>query len=194
MIAIITVILCWAMRNQKKKKKPHRPNHTKADGVKRKGREHYGSDMLIFVFMQTECQHNGETRISRMFHEFLSRDRETGNPLVVDAACGARLSGAQRARRRRSCHLVTCPAVPRDWSRGVPEWYVAGGACPELVEGTPEDTRKDGRTRCGVFAARRYSIGRAGPCYRLSQGCIMFGMGQWLFIIERDKKNFELAR
>ena len=35
------------------------------------------------------------------------------------------------------------PAVPRDWIRGVPERYVAGGACPEPVEGTPEDTRKD---------------------------------------------------
>ena len=45
------------------KKSPHRPNHTKADGVKRKGREHYGSDMLIFMFMQTKCQHNRETRI-----------------------------------------------------------------------------------------------------------------------------------
>ena len=63
MIAIITVILCCAMRNEKEKKSPHRPNHTKADGVKRKGREHYGSDMLIFVFMQTQCQHNGETKI-----------------------------------------------------------------------------------------------------------------------------------
>ncbi len=35
------------------------------------------------------------------------------------------------------------PAVPRDWYRGVPERYVAGGACPEPVEGTPEDARKD---------------------------------------------------
>jgi hypothetical protein len=26
----------------------------------------------------------------------------------------------------------------------VPERYVAGGACPEPVEGTPEDARKDG--------------------------------------------------
>ncbi len=33
------------------------------------------------------------------------------------------------------------PAVPRDWFRGVPERYVAGGACPEPVEGTPEDAR-----------------------------------------------------
>jgi hypothetical protein len=31
-----------------------------------------------------------------MFHELLSRDRETGNPLVVDAACGAGLSGLSR--------------------------------------------------------------------------------------------------
>jgi len=47
------------------------------------------------------------------------------------------------------------PAVPRCWFRGVPERYVAGGACPacpELVsgsgvEGTPEDARKDGHIR-----------------------------------------------
>ena len=48
---------------RRRKKSPHRPNHTKADGVKRKGREHYGSDMLTFLFMQTKCQHNRETRI-----------------------------------------------------------------------------------------------------------------------------------
>jgi hypothetical protein len=35
------------------------------------------------------------------------------------------------------------PAVPRGWIRGVLEQYVAGGACPEPVEGTPEDARKD---------------------------------------------------
>ena len=37
------------------------------------------------------------------------------------------------------------PAVPRDWFRGVPERYVAGGACPEPVEGTPEDARLPAR-------------------------------------------------
>jgi hypothetical protein len=31
--------------------------------------------------------------------------------------------------------------------RGVPERYVAGGACPEPVEGTPEDAREDGHIR-----------------------------------------------
>jgi len=36
------------------------------------------------------------------------------------------------------------PAASRDWFRGVPERYVAGAACPEPVEGTPEDARKDG--------------------------------------------------
>jgi len=35
-----------------------------------------------------------------MFNELLSEDRKTGNPLVVDAPCGAGLSGAQRARIR----------------------------------------------------------------------------------------------
>ncbi len=54
----------------------------------------------------------------------LSRDHETGNPL-------AGLSGAQRARRGWACHLANRPAVPRDWFRGIPERYVAGGACPE---------------------------------------------------------------
>jgi hypothetical protein len=29
-----------------------------------------------------------------------------------------------------------------------PEWYVAGGACPEPVEGTPEDAREDSHI-CG---------------------------------------------
>ena len=37
----------------------------------------------------------------------------------------------------------------------VPERYVAGGACPEPVEGTPEDARKDGhiiRARCAPLS------------------------------------------
>jgi hypothetical protein len=54
--------ICSVLQQKGREKKPHRPNHTKADGVKRKGREHYGSDMLSFVFMQTKCQHNGHTR------------------------------------------------------------------------------------------------------------------------------------
>ncbi|MDH3850475.1 MAG: hypothetical protein OEV09_05390, partial [Deltaproteobacteria bacterium] len=68
--------------------------------------------------------------------ELLSRDHETGNPL-------AGLSGAQRARRGWACNRATTGC----WFRGVPEWYVAGGACPEPVEGTPEDARKDGHIR-----------------------------------------------
>jgi len=39
------------------------------------------------------------------------------------------------------------PAVPRDWFRGVLEQYVAGGACPEPVEGTPEDAWEDNHIR-----------------------------------------------
>ncbi|UCG12811.1 MAG: hypothetical protein JSU72_20460, partial [Deltaproteobacteria bacterium] len=39
-------------------------------------------------------------------------------------------------------------AIPRDWIRTVPERYVAGLACPEALEGTPEDARKDGHIRC----------------------------------------------
>jgi hypothetical protein len=68
--------------------------------------------------------------LARIFHELLSRDHETGNPL-------AGLSGAQRARRKWVCHLATRPAVPRDWFRGVPERYVAGADTLGRQEGRP---------------------------------------------------------
>jgi len=45
-----------------------------------------------------------------MFHEFTpwrDCDRETGNPLVADAACGAGLSGAERARIIWPCNRVS---------------------------------------------------------------------------------------
>ncbi|MDH3852304.1 MAG: hypothetical protein OEV09_14725 [Deltaproteobacteria bacterium] len=74
--------------------------------------------------------------LARIFHELLSRDHETGNPL-------AGLSGAQRARRGWTCHRATAGC----WFRGVPERYVAGRACPEPVEGTPEDARKGDHIR-----------------------------------------------
>ncbi|MGD9271467.1 MAG: hypothetical protein PVH08_10380 [Syntrophobacterales bacterium] len=54
-------------------------------------------------------------RLAWIFHELLSRDHETGNPL-------AGLSGAERARIRWPCHLATAGC----WIRGVPERYVAG--------------------------------------------------------------------
>ncbi|MFA9433986.1 MAG: hypothetical protein ACERKR_04865, partial [Deltaproteobacteria bacterium] len=58
-----------------------------------------------------------------IFHGLLSRDHEDG--------C------ATWQPSRGTAGLV----------RGVPERYVAGGACPEPVEGTPEDARKDGHIR-----------------------------------------------
>ncbi len=61
--------------------------------------------------------------LARIFHELLSRDREDGRPTWQPS--------------RGTAGLV----------RGVPERYVAGGACPEPVEGTPEDARKDGHIR-----------------------------------------------
>jgi hypothetical protein len=48
--------------------------------------------------------------LARIFHELLSRDHETGNPL-------AGLSGAQRARIRWACLPATCPLVPRSCRR-----------------------------------------------------------------------------
>ena len=58
-----------------------------------------------------------------MLHELLSRDRGDG------------------------CATGQPPRGTAGLVRGVPERYVAGGACPELVEGTPEDARKDGQIR-----------------------------------------------
>ena len=72
------------------------------------------------------------TELARIFHELLSRDHATGNPL-------AGLSGAQRARRGWACHLA---AVPR--YRGIgSEAYLNGTS----QGATPEDVRKDGQIR-----------------------------------------------
>ena len=79
-----------------------------------------------------------------MFPELQSRDRKTGNPLVVDAACGAELSGLSRrsfsedgsaasanymdvparhaSKARRAGHRVTAGSR----TRGLLEQYVAG--------------------------------------------------------------------
>jgi hypothetical protein len=62
--------------------------------------------------------------LARIFHELLSRDHVTGNPL-------AGLSGAQRARRGWACHLATAGC----WFRGVPERYVAGADTRGRQEG-----------------------------------------------------------
>jgi len=55
------------------------------------------------------------------------------------------------------------PAVPRDWFRGVPERYVAGGACPEPVEGTPEDARLPARR--AYSSERRTAISVVAASY-----------------------------
>jgi hypothetical protein len=89
--------------------------------------------------------------LARLFHELLSRNHETGNPL-------AGLSGAERAQRgwaclpaiasllaqaRRAGLRATRPAGPRAWFS-----YLNGTSQGELVlsvaEGTPEDARKNG--------------------------------------------------
>jgi hypothetical protein len=87
--------------------------------------------------------------LARIYHELLSRDHETGNPL-------AGLSGAERARiswtclpaiasllaqAKRAGHLVTAGC----WFRGVPLWYVAGTACPERSRRNTRG-RQEGRT------------------------------------------------
>jgi hypothetical protein len=93
--------------------------------------------IIGFAFQESYSQSNMAlllTGLARIFHELLSRDHETGNPLVADAACGAGLSGAERARIRWACHRAT-----------------AGGWFPYLngtSQGpTPEDARKDGHIR-----------------------------------------------
>jgi hypothetical protein len=73
------------------------------------------------------------TILVRIFHELLSRDRETGNPL-------AGLSGAQRARIRWPCHLAP---------QGVgSEAHLSG----KSQGPTPEDARKDGRIHAPPLA------------------------------------------
>ena len=70
--------------------------------------------------------------LARIFHELLSRDHETGNPLVG-------LSGAQRARIRWACHRATVPRY-----RGIgSEAYLNGTSQGP----TPEDAREDGHIR-----------------------------------------------
>ncbi|MDH3963815.1 MAG: hypothetical protein OEV25_10410 [Deltaproteobacteria bacterium] len=71
------------------------------------------------------------------------RDRETGNPL-------AGLSGAQRARRRRACHLITVPRY-----RGIgPEAYLNGTSQGEPVLSlSKEHPRTAGRTAESTVAA-----------------------------------------
>ena len=82
--------------------------------------------IIGFAFQESYSQSNMAlllTGLSRIFHELLSRDHETGNPL-------AGLSGAQRARIRWACHAQRrrLRRVPGN-RRGlvsVPQRYVAG--------------------------------------------------------------------
>jgi hypothetical protein len=55
------------------------------------------------------------------------------------------------------------PAVPRDWSEAYLRWYVAGGACPEPVEGTPEDARLPARR--AYSSERRTAISVVAASY-----------------------------
>ena len=65
------------------------------------------------------------------------------NPCRETAKMGVSRAAQALAPRARQPSRGTAGLV-----RGVPEWYVEGGACPEPVEGTPEDARKDGHI-CG---------------------------------------------
>ena len=73
--------------------------------------------------------------LARIFHELLSRDHEDGCACPPSRACSLRRGGRATWQPQGV------------GSEGVPERYVAGGACPEPVEGTPEDARKDGHIR-----------------------------------------------
>jgi hypothetical protein len=79
-----------------------------------------------------------------MFHELLSRDHETGNPLVADAACGEGLSlrpvGPTPRRAERSERELDgrAPGQPQ----GVePEAYLSGTSQGPM----PEDARLPAR-------------------------------------------------
>jgi hypothetical protein len=68
-----------------------------------------------------------EAVLTRIFHELLSRDHETGNPL-------AGLSGAQRARRGWVCHRATAGC-----------WFPYLNGTSQGP--TPEDAGKNGHIR-----------------------------------------------
>ena len=89
-----------------------------------------GSDSLLSIIQDHTLR-----QLALIFHELLSRDHETGNPL-------AGLSGAQRARRGWASHLATAGC----W---FPYLNGTSQGPPVLseVEGTPEDARKDGHIR-----------------------------------------------
>ena len=83
------------------------------------------------------------TTLARIFHELLSRDHETGNPL-------AGLSGAQRARKRWVRNKAT---VPRYCGIGS-EAYLNGTSQGEpLLSLSKEHPRTPGRTAISVVAA-----------------------------------------
>ncbi|MEJ2236063.1 MAG: hypothetical protein P8X67_19330, partial [Syntrophobacterales bacterium] len=85
-----------------------------------------GTRLAVYVIFAGRMYSQTLRCLARIFYEFLSRDRETGNPL-------AGLSGAQRARRGWACHLATTGC----WFRGVPERYVAGADTRGRQEGRP---------------------------------------------------------
>jgi len=100
----------------------------------------------VFVpfFLSAQCSlyeaTSYSTRLARIFHELLSRDHETGNPL-------AGLSGAQRARIRWACLPVM-----RARRGGRATWQPQGVGSEAYLNGTsqgptPEDARKDGHIR-----------------------------------------------
>lgn len=98
----------------------------------------------------------------------LSRDRETGNPLVADTAYDAGLSGAKRARRgwtyhaqrRRLRRMSGNPPVPQDWfpigtSQGEPALFRYSQ--DKFPRRRIEDARKEGRTS-NIFIAANANL------------------------------------
>jgi hypothetical protein len=59
--------------------------------------------------MPVDRQGKGKLSTLKVKSSILRHIVSISNPLVVDAACGAGLSGAQRARRRWACHRATVP-------------------------------------------------------------------------------------
>jgi len=51
--------------------------------------------------------------LTRIFHDSVSRDRETGNPLVEDTACGAGLSGSAASANKMSVPRAAQALSPR---------------------------------------------------------------------------------
>jgi hypothetical protein len=125
--------------------------------------------IFMLALAKLRCVKSGG--LARIFHELLSRDHETGNPL-------AGLSGAQRARRGWACHLATAGCL----FRGVLERYVAGADTRGRQEGLPDPRSQQVIHEIAGLDARCFAASPLGlpgvSSSDLRKACATSGLGK----------------